>query len=137
MSEENKRLGREFYESINQGRLEVIDSHVADNFVDHEEFPGLTQDKKGVRAFFQIMRTAFPDFHMTVEDLMAEGDKVIARLTMSGTHRGEFMGMPATGKKFEVSAIDIVRVVDGKAVEHWGVSDTMKMMQQLGAIPGQ
>ena len=77
----------------------------------------------------------FPDLTFSAEDMIAEGDKVAVRFTMRGTHKGEFMGVPATGKQFEVSGIDIVRFAGGKAVEHWGVTDTMAMMQQLGAVP--
>ncbi|MGH7601513.1 MAG: ester cyclase, partial [bacterium] len=82
-----------------------------------------------------MFRTAFPDLQVTVEDIIAKGDKVWVYTTMRGTNKGEFMGMPATGKKIEVKGIDIVRFVNGKAVEHWGVSDDLTMMQQLGMIP--
>ena len=78
---------------------------------------------------------AFDGFHLQVEDMIVEGDKGAARVTMRGTHVGEFMGVSATGKKIEVTVMDIFRFADGKVVEHWGVTDAMAMMQQLGAIP--
>jgi steroid delta-isomerase-like uncharacterized protein len=132
MSEANKALAREFYEKVSSGDLSVTDTHVADNFVDHEEFPGLPQTKEGVRMFFELMRTAFPDFRMSADDMIAEGDKLVVRFRMQGTHRGEFMGIPATGKQVDVPGIDVLRIVNGKAVEHWGVMDSGVMMQQLG-----
>ena len=136
MSEENKALMRRLYdEVVNAGRLELIDELLAPDLIEHEEFPGLSTGREGVRQFFTMMRTAFPDLKMTADDLIAEGDKVAARITMSGTHRGEFMGIAPTGKTVSVSSIDIVRFAGGKAAEHWGVTDTAAMMEQLGALP--
>ena len=132
MPESNKALAREFYEKVSAGDLSVTDTHVADNLIEHEEFPGIPPNKEGVRMFFQMMRSAFPDFRMSVEDIIEEGDKLVVRFRMQGTHRGEFMGIPATGKQVNIQGIDILRIVDGKAVEHWGVTDTGMMMQQLG-----
>ncbi len=134
MSEENKAIARRFYEAISAGRLEIVDELVAANMVEHEEFPGLAHGREGVRQFMQMMRTAFPDFKMTLEDMVAEGDKVFIRATMEGTHQGEFMGIPATGKRIEVPMGDFVRFHGGQAVEHWGVTDTGMMMQQLGVV---
>src|SRR3712207_3044022 len=105
---------------------------VADDFVDHEEFPGISGDRSGVRQFFAMMRSAFPDFHIDVEEMLVEGDKVAVRMQMSGTHEGTFLGMPPSGRRFSAAGVDVVRVVDGKAAEHWGVTDTLAMMQQLG-----
>ena len=136
MSDENKALMRRFYdEAINGGDVALIDELFAADFVEHEEFPGLAGGREGVKQFFTMMRTAFPDFRMDVDDLIAEGDKVVARSTMSGTHKGEFMGMAPSGKQFRVSAIDVVRFTGGKAVAHWGVTDAAGMMEQLGAVP--
>ena len=81
------------------------------------------------------MRSAFPDFRIDVEDMLAEGDKVAVRIVLSGTHQGEFLGMPGSGRRFSAAGIDIVRVRAGQVVEHWGVTDTLGMMQQLGALP--
>ena len=135
MSEENKEITRRFYEAINAGRMEIIDEVVAEDLVEHEEFPGLASGREGVRQFMQMMRTAFSDFTMTIDDMVAEGDKVFIRATMGGTHQGEFMGIPATGKRIEVPFGDFVRFEIGKVVEHWVVTDTGQMMQQLGVMP--
>ena len=86
--------------------------------------------------FMRMNRAAFPDMRMVVEDVMAAGDKVVARVRITGTHQGAFMGMPATGKSVDVQLIDIIRFADdGLAHEHWGVMDALAMMQQLGAVP--
>jgi predicted ester cyclase len=89
-----------------------------------------------VRQFFEAFIAAFPDLRNDLQDVFASGDKVVARVRVTGTNQGEFMGMPATGKSIDLEAIDIVRFGDGKAVEHWGAMDGMEMMQQLGAVPG-
>ena len=109
---------------------------LADDFVEHEETPGLAPTKDGVLAFFRMYRAAFPDLRMDPEDIVADGDKAVARVRATGTHQGEFMGMPATGQSFDVQLIDIMRFNDdGLVGEHWGVVDMLAMMQQLGVIP--
>lgn len=128
---DNKTIARNFYEAINAGKLDIIDEVVAENFVEHEEFPGLASGRDGLRQFFQMVRAAFPDFSMTIEDIVAEGDKVFIRATMRGTHRGEFAGMPPKGHQMVVPFADIVRLSGGKVVEHWGVTDSGAMMRQL------
>ncbi len=135
MSDGNKEIARRFYDAINAGRLEIIDEVIADSYVEHEEFPGLAGGREGLRQFFQMFRTAFPDLTMTIEDMVAEGDKVFIRATMKGTHKGEFMGIPATGKQIIIPNGDFTRFEGRKVVEHWGVIDTGKMMQQLGVLP--
>lgn len=136
MEEANKKHCMRFYdEVVNKGDMSVFDELAADDFVEHEVFPGLPANKEGVRQFFTMMRTAFPDLQFKVNFMVAEGDKVAAYITMSGTHKGEFMGMAPTGKKFEINAVDIIQIADGKAVAHWGVTDVMKMMQDLGMMP--
>ena len=134
MAEDLKQLSQRFYDAVNVGDMDSAMSLVADDFRDHEEFPGISSDRDGVRQFFEMMRSAFPDFRIDVEDMLVEGDKVAVRMQMSGTHQGEFLGMPGSGQRFSTTGIDIVRVVDGKAVEHWGATDTLAMMQQLGAM---
>lgn len=134
--EQNKAAVKRFYdEVVNQARMELIDDLVAPNFIEHEQFPGLGNDREGLKQFFQMMRTAFPDLRIDAHDLLAEGDKVVARATMSGTHQGEFMGVPATGRKISVAVVDLVQFEQGKAVAHWGLTDTMSMLQQLGVMP--
>jgi steroid delta-isomerase-like uncharacterized protein len=135
MSEENKGLAREFYDGINRRDMSIFNSHVADDFVDHEEIPGIPNTKEGVRAFFDMMHGAFSGFRMNVDDMIAEGDKVVVRGTMQGTHTGVFMGIPATNRPVNVPLMDIIRLKDGKAVEHWGVTDMGTMMIQMGVVP--
>jgi steroid delta-isomerase-like uncharacterized protein len=135
-SDRNKELMRQFYEEvINAGNIDLIDELLSDDFVEHEEFPGITPDREGVKQFFRMFKQAFPDGTMTPEDMIAEGDLVAARATIRGTHQGEFMGVPATGKQIDVTAVEIVQFADGKATAHWGVTDAMGMMMQLGAMP--
>jgi steroid delta-isomerase-like uncharacterized protein len=124
------------YELISAGDIDGFGEHVAEDFVEHEELPGLEPSKEGVKELFRIYRAAFPDLRMQAEDVLVSGDKVVARARATGTHRGEFLGMPATGKSIDVQLIDIIRFGDdGLAREHWGVFDVFAMMQQLGAIP--
>ena len=136
MAEDLKAIVQRFNdEVISQGKVELIDELVADDFVEHQAPPGAPNGKEAVRAFTETFRAAFPDLTMKTLGTVAEGDEVWFYSTMSGTHEGEFMGIPATGKKFEVAGFDRVRFKDGKAVEHWGVFEDMSMMQQLGVIP--
>ncbi len=100
--------------------------------IEHERFPGLESGREGFKTFVTTFREAFPDLQVTVEDMIAEGDKVAARATMRGTHQGEFLGIPPSGNSIEVPVVDIVRFSDGMGVEHWGVTDNMAMMVQLG-----
>lgn len=127
---------RRMYDLINAGDVESFGEMMADDFIDHEELPGLAPTKDGVMAFFRMYLGAFPDLRMSAEDVIASGDKVVARVRATGTHRGDLLGMPATGRPVDVQMIDIIRFGDdGLAREHWGVFDSMTMMQQLGAIP--
>ena len=125
------------YELISAGDIEGFGDLVSDDFIEHDETPGLEPTKEGVKQLFHMYRAAFPDLRMEAQDVLVSGDKVVARVRGTGTHEGEFMGMPATGKTVDVELIDIIRFDDdGLAREHWGVFDALKMMQQLGAIPG-
>jgi steroid delta-isomerase-like uncharacterized protein len=124
------------YELISAGDIDGFGELVADDFVEHEETPGLEPTRDGVLQFFHMYRAAFPDLRMEPEDILASGDKVVARVRATGTHQGEFLGMPASGRSVDVQLIDIIRFGDdGLAHEHWGVVDALAMMQQLGAIP--
>jgi len=134
--EDNKALCQKFYdEVVNKGNIDVIDEMIADDFVEHDAFPGLEPGREGVKQFFTMMQTAFPDLKFEVDFMLSDGDMVAVYLTMSGTQKGEFMGMPASGKEFNTKTVDFLRIVDGKAVEHWGVMDGMTMMHQLGVTP--
>ena len=127
---------RRMYDLLNAGDVDGFGDELADDFVEHEEFPGFQPTKEGVKAFFHMYMAAFPDLRMNAEDVLSSGDKVVARTRATGTHQGELMGMPATGRAVDVQLVDIIRFGDdGLAVEHWGVFDTMTMMQQLGAVP--
>ena len=127
---------RRIYDLINAGDVEGFGRLMADDFVDHEELPGLAPTKDGVLAFFRMQLAAFPDMRMEVQDIVASGDKVVARVRYTGTNRGEFMGAPASGKGVDVQLVDIFRFGDdGLGHEHWGVMDQLTMMQQLGLAP--
>jgi steroid delta-isomerase-like uncharacterized protein len=136
MAEDTKALLRRFYAEVSAGNLTVIDETIADDFIEHEEFPGIEPNKEGVKQFFALFRSAFPDLKLEAHEIVVESDLLCARATFSGTHQGEFMGMPPTGKQIKVEGFDMVRFRDGLVTEHWGLMDAMTMMQQLGAIPG-
>ncbi|MGL6278596.1 MAG: ester cyclase [Gaiella sp.] len=124
------------YEVLSAGDVDGLDGLIADDFVEHEAIPGFEPTKEGTKAFFGVITAAFPDLRMEPEDVLTSDDKAVARVRMTGTHQGEFMGMPPTGKAVDIQLIDIIRFGDdGRAHEHWGVSDMMTMMEQLGAIP--
>jgi steroid delta-isomerase-like uncharacterized protein len=136
VADDLKALARRFNDEVmSKGKLEVIDELVADDFVEHGEYPGITQDKAGLRTFMAMFREAFPDLQVETLGVVTEGDEVWVHSLATGTHQGEFMGIPATGKRVSYAMMDRVRVRDGKAVEHWGIGDDIGMMTQLGAIP--
>ncbi len=127
---------RRLYDLINAGDIGGFSEHLSDDFVEHEVTPGLAPTKAGVAEFFQMQLAAFPDMHMGVEDVVASGAKVVARVRYTGTNRGAFMGMPASGRSVDVQLIDIFLFGDdGRVREHWGVMDALAIMQQLGAVP--
>ena len=133
---QNKAIvGCLYEECINTGNMETLHELVADDFIEHEAFPGLSPDREGVKQFFATMWQAFPDLHFVVEEMLAEDDKVMCRFRIQGTHRGAFMGEAPTGNRIDVPAIDVFRLAEGQIKEHWGVTDSMNMMQQLGAVP--
>ena len=126
---------RSTYERINAGDIAGFGDLVADDFVEHLGMPALPT-KEGTLEFFRILLAAFPDWRMTVEDLIAGGDKTVARVTVTGTHKGEFMGVPPTGTRVGVQLIDIMRFDRaGLVCEHWGVADMLSLLQQLGVVP--
>lgn len=136
MSEENKAIVHRLYEEVfNRGNLTAADTVVAANFVEHEEFPGLAPGLEGFKQMVAMLRAGFPDARMTADVMLAEGDLVTSRYIFKGTHRGAFMDIPPTGKEVTMTGIEILRFAGGKVVEHWGNSDTMGLMQQLGVIP--
>lgn len=127
---------RNLYDLLNAGDIDGFGDLLADDFVEHEETPGLEPTKAGVTEFFRMQRAAFPDMRMEPQDVIASGDKVVARVRYTGTHQGDFLGIPATGKSVEIQLIDILLLgSDGLIHEHWGVLDALAMMQQLGVVP--
>jgi steroid delta-isomerase-like uncharacterized protein len=124
------------YDLINAGDIDAFGDLLADDFVEHEELPGLSPSKDGVKTFFRMQLSAFPDLRMDVQDIVADGAKVVARVRYTGTQRGEFQGMPATGKSVDVQLVDIFAFDgDGRVREHWGVADQLTLLQQLGVVP--
>jgi steroid delta-isomerase-like uncharacterized protein len=133
MSDLKTTMSRFYEEVFNLGKYDVIDELVADDFTEHEQLPpGIPPGKDAPRELAAMMRNAFPDFHVAVEEMLQDGNKVITRARFSGTHQGEFMGIPPTGASFDIGVIDIVEFRDGAAIAHWGVMDTAAMMGQLG-----
>jgi steroid delta-isomerase-like uncharacterized protein len=127
---------RLFEEAWSKGNLAVIDEVIAPNYVNHSPLvPGLPPGSEGVKLSTQGLRNAFPDIHYTIEDMIAEGDKVVTRWIARGTHKGEFLGIPATGKEGEATGISIMRVVGAKIVESWSNIDLLGLMQRLGVLP--
>jgi predicted ester cyclase len=133
-TEENKANSRRLAERINQGDLTVIDELCTPNHVSHNP-PTTTHGPEEYKQSFSMLLTAFPDLHLTIEDQIAEGDKVATRLTVSGTHKGEFMGIPPTGKHVKITGISISHWVDGKSDEVWINNDILGFLQQLGVVP--
>jgi steroid delta-isomerase-like uncharacterized protein len=123
-----------FYQNVfNDHNLEAIDNFMVEDFVDHNPDPGQKPGREGVKEFFVQLIAAFPDLKITNEQVLTDGDIFTVRSTLEGTQQGEFLGMPASGKSFKVTVIDIVEVKDGKATQRWGVIDAASMMAQLGA----
>ena len=136
MSEANKALERREIEEVwNKHNPDAVDEIYAPDLVNHSAPPGMPNDRAGMKALVGMYLGAFPDLKVTIDFLVAEGDKVVNRYTATGTHTGELMGIPATGKRIEMTGIAVVRVAGGKIAELWTESDTMGMMQQLGVVP--
>ena len=135
---DNPATMRRIYELLSAHDVDGFGEWLAGDFVEHEELPGDgAADRDAVIAFFRMQIAAYPDLAMTVEDVIDGGEKVVARVRLTGTHEGELMGIPATGRSVDVDLIDIMRFGDdGLVHEHWGVFDAMGMMQQLGVAPG-
>jgi steroid delta-isomerase-like uncharacterized protein len=132
---ENKAVIASFVEEvINQGRLERVDDLVAVDFVELDPLPGQQQGREGLKQVISAFRTAFPDIHWVIEEMVAEGDKVFSRFTWHGTHRGEFFDVPGTGKQISVKGMVVDRVVASKMVESRILMDGLGMMRQLGVV---
>ncbi|MBI4328288.1 MAG: ester cyclase [Chloroflexi bacterium] len=138
MADTNTAIVRRFFSDVvNRRDFAVAERIMTQDFVDHPPPPaGTPSGREGFKQFASMLVGAFPDLQITVEDLIEEGDKVAARVTVRGTHKGLFMGqIAATGKRFEMSGVDIFRIAGGKIVERWNYRDLLGLMQQLGAIP--
>ena len=134
--EQNKEIAARLHEEVvNQKNLSALDDYVATDVVWHNPPPGLAPGMEGYKQFFPMLYAAFPDWHATVEDVIAEGDKVVQRITGGGTHKGEWMGIAATDKQVTMTGILIYRIAGDKIVEEWLQYDVMGLMQQLGAVP--
>jgi len=136
MSEkENENVFRRLIEEgFNKGNLAALDELFAPNFIEHQD-GFVPPNVEGVKRAIVNLRTPFPDLKLTIEEIIASGDKTWARITARGTHQAPFMGRPATGKSFTIAVIDICRFEKGKIVEHWGVADRLSLMGQLGIVP--
>jgi steroid delta-isomerase-like uncharacterized protein len=134
MSQQNKQVALRLYELVNAGNIEGIGELVAEDYLEHDPLPGQGSGREGVIDRFSMLSSALaPTF--TVDDVIAEGDRVVVRWTNAGTHVGEFAGMPPSGRTFVIAGIDIYRVADGRLAEHWHVVDQLAMLTQLGALP--
>lgn len=135
---DNKAVLQNFYAALEAGNDvdAAIEEYVAEDFVEHEALPGMDTTRETPRQMFTMMHAAFPDLGITIHDMVAEGDKVVARITFTGTHQGEFLGVPASGNGVAIDGIDIMQVRDGKVAAHWGVTDMAGAMAQMGAGPG-
>jgi len=123
-------------EGFSEGRLEVADELIADDLVEHQAFGAdHAAGAAGVRAVIASLRQAFPDFRLAIQDLVVAGDLVWTRNVATGTHDGPFMGHPPTGRPMRIDVFDVLRVVDGRIVEHWGVPDRLGALLQIGAAP--
>src|SRR5919108_290176 len=135
-AEMNKVIVRRFVEEVqNGGDLTVVDELAAPGYVNHSAPPGVPADREGLKQLTAMFRRAFPDGRMTIEDMVAEGDRVATRKTFRGTHQGELMGIPPTGQAVAIGLIDIVRVMDGQVVESWNAADNLGLLRQIGALP--
>ncbi len=142
MSEENKALIRRFVDkaqsSGKDAALATIDEMLSPDFAERSGvFPSFPTTRDGMKQLFAMLHDAFPDLRATIHDQIAEDDKVVTRKTFHGTHQGELMGIPPTGKEVAFDVIDILRIADGKLIDHWAVVDQLGLMQQIGAIPAQ
>ncbi|MDR3752379.1 MAG: ester cyclase [Terracidiphilus sp.] len=136
MTDSNKVVIKAFLEDvINQGRLERANDLVKEDFVELDPLPGQQQGREGLKAVIHALRSAFPDMHWVVKEMVAEGQKVVTRFVWTGAHRGVFLGIPATGRSVEVKGVVIDRLEDGKMADSRILMDTLGLMQQLGVIP--
>ena len=139
MSEENKALVRRWFAELDKGNWQIVDDLIAVDYIDHNPpLPDMAPGREGVKQANALLRAAFPDVRHTVEDQIAEGDKVVTRTVCSATHTSTFQGIPATGRHVSVAEIQITRMKDGKVAERWSLLDVPSLLKQIGVnrIPG-
>jgi steroid delta-isomerase-like uncharacterized protein len=134
-TESNKAIIRRYRQAHNQNDMAALDEIVAADIVSHSSLPGLPAGREGGKIAHQGSLAAFPDGKTTTDDLIAEGDKIVERFTFVGTHKGDFLGIPASGKQVKVTGMSIFRIANGKITEHWGENDGMGLLMQLGVLP--
>src|ERR1044072_2301195 len=134
--EENKALVRRFYAEIDKGNIDAMDELVAEDYIDHNPppFPGIAPGREGLKQAFKLFQAATPGYHH-IEDQIAEGDKVVTRLTSYGKHEGDLPGAPRTGNDMKMTSITIHRIANGKLVEKWAEKDVLGFLQQIGVLP--
>lgn len=135
--EENKKAQEQFGEAVNSGKLENLRELVSQNVKDHDPAPNQGPGPQGYIDFFSMMRNAFPDMKVDVETMVATEDKIAFAYTLTGTHKGDFMGVSATGKNIKARGMQISRFENGKMVERWGSSDELGILKQIGVNPVQ
>jgi predicted SnoaL-like aldol condensation-catalyzing enzyme len=136
MSKENKALVRRWFAEVDQGSSTIEDELLPVDYIDHDPpLPEMAPGREGVKQANALLHAAFPDTVHTIEDQIAEGDKVVTRLSGRGTFTGEILGIPPNGQVVTIKGIAIHRIAGGKLVEHWAVADKLSFLQQLGALP--
>jgi len=125
-------VARQWYEAFNSKDASIIDRIVAPQWVDIPSPPGTPPGPQGLKDLFTQLTTAFPDLHLTIEDVLQDGDKVVVRSTITGTHRAALFGMPAKGRRLSIQAVDIHEIKNGKIVRTWHTEDWMTGLRQLG-----
>ena len=132
--EENKKIVHRYQEIYNTNDLDALSEVLSEDLLTPKIMPGIPTGIQGAKAAHRIMLAGFPDYQTIIDDLIAEDDKVVARITMSGTNTGSFMGIPPTGKQVSFTGIYIARIANGKIAEHWGEEDGVSLLQQLGVL---
>jgi steroid delta-isomerase-like uncharacterized protein len=135
MSEENKAIVRRWVDAFNEGDLDAVDDLLTDSYVRHDPNSPEVRGPEEEKQLIAMYRSAFPDLRFSVEDMVAEADKVFTRVGISATHEGELLGIPATRRRLSFTAMELYRLEEGKIDEQWVNVDTLGMMQQIGAIP--
>ena len=134
--QDNKALVRRYYEEVfNQRSVDLVDELAVEDYVEHDPFPGQGDGRADLRARVELILAAMRPLQFEIQELVAEGDRVVARWVQQGTQSGSFMGIPPTGREYTMAGIDVHRLRDGRMAEHWHVVDLFGLLQQLGAIP--